>query len=406
MGIKIPPDASPDCSRNPGSRPFPYLSAGVKNKDMPIDHLVVIMQENHSFDQYFGQLSQSKYYGSNVDGFKNTYFNTDFIFRKQYPYHSNTLCLPDPKHQFIDMHLAWNNGMNDGFVRYPGGGFGNFVMAYFDDRDLPFYYSLAQNFAIADRYFASGLTGTHPNRMFLLSATANGEVDNHGRNLSWKTIFEVLNEHRISWKYYRDGEGYLFLFKSFHDRNFDKIKTIKDYHDDIQNGTLPTVAFLDAPWDVTDEHPAGGNIQKGQKWVGDRIAHLMASDLWKTSAIFLTYDEGGGFYDHVPPPKACKPDNKLNKIGPWQPDRYGFRVPFIAMSPYVKRHYVSHMTYDHTSVLKFIETWWNLPALTKRDANANNLLDLFDFKKPKFINPLPYLTKPVIDPSKECVKPK
>jgi len=406
MGTRIQKESSPDCSKGPGFRPFPYLPAGIKNKDMPFNHLVVIMQENHSFDQYFGRLNQAKFYGSAVDGVKDSFYNTDFIWRRHHSYHSNTLCLPDPSHQFVEMHMAWNQGMNDGFVRYPGRGFGGFVMAYFDDTDLPFYYSLANNFAIADRYFASGLTGTHPNRMFLLSGTASGEVDNHGRNLNWKTIFEVLNEHKISWKYYRDGEGYLFLFKSFHDRNFDKIKRIADYHEDIKNNTLPSVSFLDAPWDETDEHPGGGNIQKGQKWVGDRIAPLMASELWKSSVIFLTYDEGGAYYDHVPPPKACLPDNKKNKKGIWQPDRYGFRVPFTAISPFVKRHYVSHMTYDHSSVLKFIQTWYNLPALTKRDANANNLLDLFNFKNPKFINPLPYLTRPVVDPKKLCEKPK
>jgi phospholipase C len=406
IDLKISQDENPNCRNAPGSRPYPSLPGGVKNQDMPFNHLIVIMQENHSFDQYFGRLNQEKFYGNNVDGVKDTFFNKDIISKNHYSYHSNTLCLPDPSHQYVGMHMAWNKGKNDSFVKFPGHGFGGFVMAYFDETDIPFYYSLANNFAIADRYFASGLTGTHPNRMFLLAGTAGGEVTNKSRNLNWKTIFEVLNENNISWKYYRDGGGYLYLFKSFHDRNLDKIKNIADYHVDLKNNSLPAVSFLDAPWDVNDEHPAGGNIQKGQKWVGDRIIPLMASDLWKSSVIFLTYDEGGAYFDHVPPPKACLPDDKKNKKGRWQPDRLGFRVPFTAISPFVKKHYVSHMTYDHTSILKFIETWYNLPALTKRDANANDLLDLFNFRNPEFGNPIPFLTQPIIDPKKECKKPK
>jgi len=319
------------------------------------------------------------------------------------------------------MRMAHNEGKMDGFVKFPGmgmdqslktiPGFGginpSYVMAYYDETDIPFYYSLANNFAIADKYFASGLTGTHPNRLFLLSGTARGEVDNLGRNLTWKTIFEVLNEHKISWKYYRDGEGYLFLFRSFNDKNLDKLGSIEDYREDLRSNNLPTVVFLDAPWDLTDEHPGGGNFQKGVVWAGNNIAALMASESWKSSALFLTYDEGGAYYDHVPPPKACLPDGFKNKgVNPfWQPYQLGFRVPFVAVSPYSKRHYVSHQTYDHTSVLKFIETWWNLPALTKRDANANDLLDLFNFSKPKFDNPIPYLVKPVIDPKRACSPP-
>ncbi|MFI5389848.1 MAG: phospholipase C [Bacteriovoracales bacterium] len=405
MGIKIQKEDNPDCSKGPGNRPFPNISTGLKNKDMPFNHLIVIMQENHSFDHYFGKLNQPKFYGDKVDGVMDSFYNTYFKRRKHYSFHSKTLCLTDPAHQYKEMHKAWNEGKNDRFVKSPGGGFGEYVMAYFDETDLPFYYSLANNFAIADRYFASGLTGTHPNRLFLLSGTAGGEVTNNGRKFTWKTIFEVLNEHKISWKYYRDGGGYLYLFKSFHDKNLDKIKSIADYDNDVRNKTLPAVSFVDAPWDETDEHPAGGNIQRGQKWVGDRITPIMAGDLWKDTVIFLTYDEGGAFYDHVPPPKACLPDDKKNKKGHWQPDRYGFRVPFTAISAFVQKHYVSHMTYDHSSVLKFIQTWYNLPALTKRDANANNLLDLFNFKNPNFENPLPYLTLPVVDPKKVCEKP-
>jgi phospholipase C len=404
MGILIPTEKKPSCDRSAGSRPFPNIPAGSKNPKIPLEHLVVIMQENHSFDQYYGRLNQDKFYGKYVDGVKDSFYNWDWKLKKHYSHHSTTLCLKNPGHSYPEMNMAWDKGMMGGFVKFPGAGdISNpgFVMAYFDERDLPFYYSLANNFAIADRYFSSMIGPTHPNRLYLLSASNHGTIDNNPRNLKYKNIFQLLNEYKISWKYYRDKEGYLFLFQPFYDQNQAHVGTTADYINDLKNNTLPTVAFIDAPWDYTDEHPAGGNIQKGQVWAADMIVRLMASDSWKTSALFLTYDEGGGYYDHVPPPLACKPDDKLNP-GPWQPDRLGFRVPFTAVSPYVKRHYVSHTVYDHTSVLKFIETWWNLPALTKRDANANDLLDMFDFSKPKFTSPIPYLIRPTVDPVRDC----
>ncbi len=409
LSISIPIEKVPSCNRPAGSRPFPNLPAGTKNPKMPLEHLVVIMQENHSFDNYYGRLNQDKFYGKYVDGVKDSFYNWDWRLKKRYAHHAKTLCLKNPGHSYIEMNMAWDSGLMGGFVKFTGApkdqSNPEFVMAYYDETDLPFYYSLANNFAIADRYFSSMIGPTHPNRLYLLSGTARGETNNNGRNFTHKNIFQLLNEYKISWKYYRDKEGYLFLFQPFYDQNKANQGTTADYIRDLKNNTLPTVAFIDAPWDDTDEHPAGGNPQKGQVWASNLIVRLMASSSWKTSALFLTYDEGGGYYDHVPPPKACVPDNKLNP-GPWQPNRYGFRVPFTAVSPYVKRHYVSHQVYDHTSVLKFIETWFNLPALTKRDANANDLLDLFDFNKPKFTSPIPYLVKPIVDPARNCDLPK
>jgi phospholipase C len=282
------------------------------------------MQENHSFDQYFGRLNQSKFYGKKVDGLMPEFYNQDILSKKHYPHHSDTLCTQDTDHQYWAMHMAWNKGKNDGFVKWNG--FGRkkpeYIMSYFDETDIPFYYSLANTFAIADRYFGSGLTGTYPNRLFLLSGTAGGEVNtevNLSKNFKWKTFFQLLNEYNISWKYYKDGKGYLFLFKSFYDQNQDKVKSLADYKADLANNNLPTIAFLDAPWDTHDEHPPV-NIQHGYAWVGDKILALMGSPSWKSSAIFFTYDENGGFFDHVPPPTACLPDDKRNKAGLWKPD--------------------------------------------------------------------------------------
>jgi phospholipase C len=171
-------------------------------------------------------------------------------------------------------------------------------------------------------------------------------------------------------------------------KNQDKIKGILDYHEDLSHHRLPQIVFLESSDFLQDEH-APANIHIGQEWVARRIDALMNSSYWPRSALFLTYDENGGMFDHVAPPEACPPDEidalirSESKTSSLAGDfrRYGFRVPFIAISPFAKRHFVSHQIYDHTSILKFIETKFNLPALTRRDANANNMYDLFDFSR-------------------------
>jgi phospholipase C len=140
-----------------------------------------------------------------------------------------------------------------------------------------------------------------------------------------------------------------------------------------------------------DEHPPF-NFQIAQYYVAKRINAILNSGYWKNSVIFMTYDEGGGYFDHVPPPRACVPDGIPPKLGKNDKyvasfDRLGFRVPFVAISPFVKRHHVSHTVYDHTSVLKYIESKFNVPALTMRDANANDMSDLFDYAHPNYSIP-------------------
>ena len=137
---------------------------------------------------------------------------------------------------------------------------------------------------------------------------------------------------------------------------------------------------------------------------------MVTSPLWSHTALFLTYDEHGGFWDHVPPPTACTPDGIAPLISPSdyqaQFDHFGIRVPFVAVSPYARKRYVSHTPTDQTSILRFIETRFDLPALTRRDANADPLLDLFDFAAPAFLKP-PHLPPGNIDPKKqaECEDP-
>ena len=382
-----------ECLRTAGTVPHFEVMSGKSDPKIPIEHTIVLMQENHSFDHYFGKLSQEEFYGSEVDGLTQEMKNLDAKGSAVSVHHETSLCTASPKHDWDAMHSDWNNGKNDRFVINSGPS----SIGYYDHTDLNFYYSLANRFAISDRFFASAMTQTFPNRFFLMTGTAFGHIKNDlpisTLGYDQKTIFEVLNHYGISWKYYRNGLGYLYLFTNFYLKNLNHVAPVSDFAKDLKAGVLPQVVFIDSDMDGQDEHPSG-NVQTGQSFVAERVSELVSSSYWKNSVLFLAYDEGGGFFDHVAPPRACRPDSiephltARNKMkGSY--DQYGFRVPFVAISPYAKPHYVSHVTHDHTSILKFIETKYNLPALTARDANADDLMDVFDFAHPHYEVNLP-----------------
>jgi phospholipase C len=185
-------------------------------------------------------------------------------------------------------------------------------------------------------------------------------------------------------------------------------KSVQELHADAAAGRLPQVAFVDTNYlNVGDpekgetEHPPE-HLQRGQKFVYDLVVSLTRSPQWKSLALFITYDEHGGLYDHVVPPPACVPDASPVTGEPGQTvtgafDRLGFRVPLLVVSPFAKRGFVSHQTYDHTSILRFIQAKHRVPALTARDANARIPTDFFDFTRPPDLS-VPAFTEPAIDP--------
>ncbi len=356
----------------------PQPPAGPAN---PIEHVVVIMQENHSFDSYFGMLTKPQFYGSEVDGIT---AETGF-FRGSIGYHpfhispEGVLRPPVPGHSWPAMRAKWNSGLNDRFTAS--------TMCYYDETELPYYYGLANSFAIADRYFSPMLGPTFPNRFYLFAGTSFGLILNQKppRGTLWqqRTVFDLLDDAGVTWKYYTDGRGYLRFFAASA-RTPSRQASLAQFATDLAANALPQVVFLESD-EHSDEHPRQ-DVRVGQAWVAARIDAIMASPAWPSTAIFLTYDEAGGFYDHVPPPAAVPPDAIPPKLrqnpNNYAFDRLGFRVPFILVSPYARRHFVSHTVYDHTSILKFIETRFGLPALTARDAAASDMTDLFDFSIP------------------------
>ena len=288
---------------------------------------------------------------------------------------------------------------------------GSRTMGYYDQTDLPFYYSLYNTFATDDRYFQSVLSQTYPNRFYLLAGTSFGHIRNDSPpsgGFPQTTIFDRLGAAGISWKIYYAQFPFGALF-SYVQQHMGNVAPISQYYTDAAAGTLPQVSFVDpvfagAPNTETDEHPSS-NVQVGQNFVYSVVNALESSPNWSDSAMFLTYDENGGFYDHVAPPAAVAPDNISPMLQPGDTqasfDRYGFRVPVVVVSPYSKPHYVSHVVDDHTSILKFIETRYGLSPLTARDAAADPMLDMFDFTTANFAT-APTFTAPPVTP---CTAP-
>ncbi len=344
------------------------------------------------------------------------------------PFHMVSMCEENPSPFWNEDHVDWNlsNPLSatpavDGYVwtaahdaRTNQPPFtdvnGTRVMSYYDGTDLPYYYFMASSFATSDRWFSPLMSRTQANRMYMVAATSAGHVyplPQGGAPLSNQTIFDLLQAAGVSWKAYvtdltyatppvQDSSVSMFATGGKYPQN---IVPVSQFLTDLSGGTLPSVAFIDPGLDSgMDEHPGlddnapGGNVQTGSHFVSTLINGLMQSSYWSDSVFILTFDEFGGFYDHVPPQPAMSPDGikpsdlqpgdicDQGTTGPTCDFVYtGFRVPLIVVSPFTKKNYVSHTVADYTAWLKFVETRFNLPSLTKRDAAQMDMTEFFDF---------------------------
>jgi len=379
----------------PGTRPDPGLPEGVDT--MPqVEHVIIYMQENHSYDNYLGMLDRGDGLTKGLDGLP-TNTNPDLHDTPVSMFHMPSTCdtLPGASQSWDASHISFDGGAMDGFVRAANGATGS--MGYWDGSDLPFYYGLANTFPICDRWFSSVLAQTFPNRRYLLAGTSVGIVstDIHEvlatPNAPNGIIFDRLNAHGISWNDYAFDLPDIALFPTFFSANGSRVKTYNDFLLDCQSGSLPQVSII-SPGNTsyTEENPA--DVRNGEAYSSAIINAVMHSPAWEHTVLFFTYDEHGGYYDHVPPPAAVAPDSIAPRITapPDQPGdfaQYGMRVPAYVISPFAKADYVSHVVHDHTSILKFIETKFNLAAMTYRDANADDLLETLDFAHPGFLDP-------------------
>jgi phospholipase C len=395
--------------RRPDSRPFPHLPAGTPS--MPeIRHIVVLIMENHSFDNLLGMVPFQVPGRAGVDGLRRhkgkvINVNPDAGGHKVFAQHAVSPCQlhGKPGQNWNASHESYDGGRNDGFVRASG----PIAMRFWDKRDLPFTYSLVEHFPIGERFFCSTLCQTYPNRRFFFTGTASGTIATDNTTFTTPaangTIFDRLDAHKIDFGiYYQDLPSWAIVPHIFDPPS----RTARQHHYaqfpiDAAAGKLPAFTFIDPQYQTTsEENPQ--DIQVGERFIAQVVHTLMKAPTWKHTALFITYDEHGGYYDHVPPPRALKPDNikPMTKPGdaPGGYDRYGFRVPLIVVSPWARRAYASRAVQDLTSITAFIERKWNLPAMTFRDANANPMTDYFDFRRPAFAKPPRLAAAPPLGP--------
>jgi phospholipase C len=379
----------------PDSLPHPRLPAGTDTIPQ-IEHVVVLMMENHSFDDHFGMLGRGDGLTLGPRGHAlnfNPGPDDDFIL--SYPLPNTAVPIDSNISQSWDQsHLCWADGTNQGFAQNCGPA----SMGYFSNDQLPFYYSLAGQFPIGDRYFCSVMAQTYPNRRFLIAGTALGDVSTGASGISSVdapngTIFDRFDTYGITWRdYYPDiPTAALFLPNYLDNTTNGKMAPINQFLTDAAAGQLPQFSLVDPYVDYSEE---SGDVSIGEAYAARIIGAVLDSPDWATTAMILVWDEHGGWYDHVPPVPAIRPDDVPPEITvpPDQSGAYdytGFRVPCVVISPYAKQNFVSRTVYDHTSILKFVETKWNLPAMTYRDANAADMLDFLDVhrKRPPFADP-------------------
>ena len=474
-----------------------------------VKHIIVVMQENHSFDNYFGALAyapsspyHTRFGGCRkddhtcVDGLSCkmamsgnlTCFNSnvDDNGSTVFAFHDSRRCaLPDlnqswfPTHQeanFFKPNEALQETLSDGFVRVNDAtqqldnGVENptddQTMGFYNQDEIPFYYNLAENFAVNDRYFSSVLGPTFPNRAYFMAATSFGHLTTNdefpppgGYRPITGTIFDLFDKNKVTWAdYFQDapqGGSYRLFGATGVDPHFLPLNVFLAQAAGVPGlGPLPQVALVDPNFGFfgrqleNDEHPPT-DIQRGQAFVSQVINAVRNGPFWEDSVIFITYDEHGGYYDHVAPPEARQgeartPDGispgqcadlsnppfsqqpgagaecaanpfsatdtsvkdaellcsalAADPTGPYPEDcasfdQLGFRLPFLAISPFSKAHYVSHTVGDHTSLLAFIEKRFlslddegGRLHLTERDQHAHTLEDMFDFDESPSLN--------------------
>ena len=412
-----------------------------------IEHLIFIVQENHSFDNYFGT-----YPGANgltldagvpvdpnqtslgyVHPFHLNVTQPIMIWGDELPpgvadpddlqqgnsssssFHlDNESIGRDLSHAWLVAHTAYDNGKMDGFVAAEGS---ILTMGYYDSSDIPYYWDYANQYVLDDNFFSSLMGPSFPNHLYIASGTngpmsslpplclqtpckwiLNGRiVDNpppdynwQGLSLDWSTLAEELSNANVSWSWY-DGQARptrpniwdvlpLFTYFQNHpDQLVEHVRNTQAFVNSIQNGQLPAVSWIIPGGWVPPTYPAACKRQSpsehpparsdcGMDYVSYLVNQVMESPFWQSSAIIVTWDDYGGFYDHVPPPQ-------VDAFGE------GFRVPALVISPWAKHGFIDHTQYEFASLLRLAEDNFNLPPLGTRDVTANDMMNSFDFNQ-------------------------
>ncbi len=363
-----------------------------------IQHIVVLMMENRSFDHYFGALKLEEG-REDVDGLTVDMSNPDKDGVEVPVFRLGKHCQADPPHGWTSSRAQFEEGALKGFVKVHEGGRGataNEAMGYYNREDVPVYYALADAHAICDRWFASVMGPTWPNRIYAYTGTSNGMQSNDFGFVPFEqpSIFSQLTEAGVSWKIYYHEAPFAALITTSGGIVSERFTTIEQFFRDLEAGTLPQVVFIEPGYTLNDDHPPHP-VPLGQALVGTVYAALAESDVWEKTLMIVDYDEHGGFFDHVVPPKVAD-DHADTGF-----DQLGFRVPGIVAGPWAKPGACVHTQFDHTSVLKTIQERFGLEPLTARNAAATALWDCLDLEAMAARTPHPKATLPVltIDPS-------
>jgi phospholipase C len=373
-----------------------------------INHIIIIIKENRTFDNYFGTFP-------GVDGVTAGRISTGAVVPLA---HAPDLVPIDLGHSYFGAIQAIDRGRMDRFDLLAGNGPDLLSYTQYQQSDLPNYFAYARGFVLADAFFSSLKGPSFPNHLYTVAAQSGGAVGDPrngwgcdalassrvlvrssvaGQFISifpcfdLETLADLLENNGVSWKYYapaRGTNGYVFsILNAVRHIRFSPLWTrhvvpVEEFVSDAASGRLPEVSWL-IPHIPDSEHPQSSTCQ-GENWTVTQLNALMGGPDWGSSAVFLTWDDFGGFYDHVAPPIA---------------DVYGFgpRVPLLIVSPWVKPGSIDHTTGEFSSILKFVEERFNLPALTERDLDASDFTESFDFTQ----TPL----RPLVLPQHRCPTP-
>ena len=402
-----------------GAAALPRFVTGCSDDGGPvgITTYVYLMLENRTYDHVFG--ARKLLDGLPGDGLTAAMSNPDSTGKLVAPYEvpDVELCVPDPPHGWDASHAQFNNGAMDGFLKEYQSEQSNTaltqVMQYQTRTQIPVSWALADNYTTCDRWFASVMGPTLPNRAYWHAATSFGlqvnmDVLQKFNSVPVPTIYNRLFDKGVDWAYYSGPLAVVSLLGNPGPYQLDvtgKIRRFAAYADmpDDQNGTffkdcaagkLPPVVYIDPFFGENDDHPPGHPIL-AQALIAAVYRALAQSPQWKNVMLVITYDEHGGFFDHVPPPTTT--DDTLAKFGVAGFEQMGFRVPAMVIGPYAKQGYVSSVPYDHTSALKHLQNAFGLESLNVRMDAANDLTDCIDMERLAAGEPADPVEIPTID---------
>jgi phospholipase C len=341
-----------------------------------IEHIIVVMMENRSFDHFLGWLDGAdgrqaglRYTDGNGAAHRTHRLSPDFQGCEH----------PDPDHSYVGGRIELNGGACDGWLR--AGDNDEYAIGYYAKKDLAFFGSAAPQWTVCDRYFSAIMAETFPNR-FYQHAAQTDRLRNTSEISFLPTIWDRLAEAGLEGRYYFSDVPFLALWGT---QYLPIGHLIPEFFADAAAGTLPHVSFVDPRFLgqefglSNDDHPHA-DIRNGQAFMNSIYQAVISSPAWARTVLVFNYDEWGGFFEHVPSPSASIPP--ADQAAGNEDGLLGFRVPSLLVSPFARREHVSHMTFDHTSLLRMIEWRWGLAPLTIRDATANNFALALDFSNP------------------------